>query len=406
MITPINGGQIKVSPVPLPTTNGLYSPQYIKAKRLELRPTEWVPGGRPIYKRLPLAGQTYQVSFENDGEIGYVYISSGSKSVGAGSLEVVSSDTFEDIVIFGGTIVWDKGRSTVKPAILNIKEIDIKSGKYFLGYELVYDTSESAYQYSATDYFLYGETLDIKSSTDSVVGWRYSSTNAFTPESELFWKNSDNFFPSYAQPAESYIEWKNNLAAAYETIKVRIPKNMVIPEGVVAVLSYPSLSDKVTTSTIKYESDQGYFDLNVDNPTFQTNWKISWVNDDGSAYLPIAVESIEITGVITLSSKPSGPTPKASLVMYAENTVPQDNVLCQLAWVDINSRYEVEDITDARSITNRDYVPVADWLTRPWDDNLTRLYEQVREYPEFWMSPTTCMKFEYEDLTVSGITVS
>ena len=84
MITPINGGQIKVSPVPLPTTNGLYSPQYIKAKRLELRPTEWVPGGRPIYKRLPLAGQTYQVSFENDGEIGYVYISSGSKSVGAG----------------------------------------------------------------------------------------------------------------------------------------------------------------------------------------------------------------------------------------------------------------------------------------------------------------------------------
>lgn len=411
MITPINGGQLTIGAPTKPKPGGVLSPQYVRLNNLESRPTEWVPGGRPIYKRLPSSGQTYQVSFDADGSIGYVYIPPGGSLFGVNSLEVLASDNFKEIVIQGGTIIWAYGSSRINPAILNIQDIDIRSGRYFLGYELIYDDTELYYQYETTDYYLYGETLNITSSSDDVMGWRYPPSNAFTPEAEFYWKNSDNFFPDYAQPSESYITWASESPSAYSTVKVRMPKDVVVPSDVVATLSYNIGSTGANwvdsaSATIQYDSGQGFFLIKIDEPTFQTNWRISWSSGDGSPYLPIVVDSIEISGIISLLSRPSGPVPRATLVMYPQNTVPTDSTLCQLAWVDINPYYEVTEIIDARNTTDRNYVPVADWLTRPWDENLIRLYEQVDAYSTLWMSPTVAMDFEYETLTSTGITVT
>lgn len=408
MITPIDGGQITVSATPTPVRGGMYSTQYIKVNGLESRPTEWNPDGRPIYDRLPATSQTYKVSFEADGEIGFVYVPYFGSILGTRSLEVIASDNLDEIFIQGGAIVWSKGKSEVNPALLNIKEIGLTSARYFVGYELYIDDEPRNFQYSVTDFSLYGQPLNITASTSSVFGWRNPPSNAFTPEEDLIWKNSDNFFPSYSQPTESYLQWETDLPAAYQTIKVRLPAGSYTPEGVVLTLSQGggTIWAPISHATVSSDSEGSYFLLVIDSPTFQLGWRLSWENGDGTPYLDIAVDSIEVSGVITVVSKPSSPSPKASLVMYPENTVPKDSVLCHLAYVDINSTYTVDDIVDARNITSEDYVPVADWLTRPWDTNLIKLYDQVKDYPAVWMSPTESMDFEYRDLDKVNIAVT
>lgn len=409
MITPLNGGVVDIKSSRGVLTSGtLYSPQYIKVKDLELRPTEWVPGGRPIYRRLPSSCQTYQVDFFADGEVGYVYLPFGEGMFGPTSLEVVSSDNRESLIIKSGTIVWEKGRSEMDAAILNIKDIDLGSGKYFLGYELVYDDSPRDLQYSVSDYSLDGVPLTLTASTGSDFGWRFPPKNAFVPETDLFWKNFDTLLPDYAQPAESYLRWQSEKPSALSAIRVNLPPQTVMPPTVEATLSYGAGSKWVPAASAKLTmgGGQNFFLFEVDAPTFQDSWQVSWASEDGSPYLEVSVESIEVSGVITLSRKPVTPSINTSLVIYPENTVPSGKTYCHLAMVDINSSFEVTDIQDERNIIHRDYTPVADWLTKPWDDNLTNLYEQVSDYANLWMSAPSCMNFEYENLTKYGIQVT
>jgi hypothetical protein len=102
--------------------------------------------------------------------------------------------------------------------------------------------------------------------------------------------------------------------------------------------------------------------------------------------------------------------------MYPENLIPQtvlnvNNVevtptYCDLALVSIKDGYTIEDIRDIRNITQREFVPVADWLTKPWDDNLINLYEQVKGYAELWMKPETLLTQEYDALVQYDIVVT
>lgn len=409
MITPLNGGVVDVkSSQGVPPSGTLYSPQYIKVKNLESRPTEWVPGGRPIYRRLPSSCQTYQIDFFADGEIGYVYLPTGEGMFGPTSLEVVSSDNHENLIIKSGTIVWERGKSKMSPVILNIRDIDLGNGKYFLGYELLYDDSPKDFQYSASDYSLDGVPLTLNASTDGSFGWRFPPSNAFVPETDLFWKNFDTLLPDYAQPTESYLRWQSEKPNALTAVRVNLPPQTVVPTTVEATLSYGVGSGWVPADSAKLtlNGGQNYFLFEIDAPTFQNSWQVSWASEDGSPYLPVSVESIEVSGVITLARKPAVPTINTSLVIYPENTVPPGKTYCHLATVDINSSFEVIDIQDKRNIINRDYTPVADWLTKPWDDNLVNLYEQVSDYANLWMSAPSCMTFEYDTLTKYEIQVT
>jgi hypothetical protein len=93
--------------------------------------------------------------------------------------------------------------------------------------------------------------------------------------------------------------------------------------------------------------------------------------------------------------------PSNSLPKVVENTegerVPA--VYCVLAEVDVNSAFEVENVEDLRTVIHRDYVPVADWLTKPFDGDLINLYEQVSDYSTLWLSPPVCLVQEYAGLT-------
>jgi hypothetical protein len=76
-----------------------------------------------------------------------------------------------------------------------------------------------------------------------------------------------------------------------------------------------------------------------------------------------------------------------------------------LANIDVNNRHQLTDIRDKRYIVHRDYTPVADWLTLPFDQDLIDLYEVVKKYEVTWLGPKTCMKQEYAALTKDDIVI-
>lgn len=419
-LTPVNGGVQEIQTTTTQDRLLVLSQQYIEVNSLESRPTEWVPGGRPIYRRLPAASETYQIDFFNIvpaantavaaevQDIGYTYIPWGQALNSGSSMYVQASDTNKDLLIKGGTVVWKYGKTQVLPTIVNLEVLDVLSGRYDLAYQLLYDDSPVQKLYSVEDFSLVGQPLTITASTDSVIGWRYPAVNAFLNTSTLMWKNQDSYFPTYAQPGSSFLQWESDLPSAYSKIILRCPVGTSYTGT--ATLNYYDGTSYTLVKSVSISSDttSQLFEFDID-PRFQSGWQVVFSSSD------IAIQSIVVTGVVTLLESQAAPSTRAVLVMYPSGTLPKTTTnsageevpatYCPLAIVDVVSGYSVENIEDARYIVHRDYTPVADWLTKPFDDDLINLYEQVSEYPSLWLAPTSCMKQEYLTLTQNQITV-
>ena len=411
-LTPITGGVVpQVQTTTAATRVTVLSQQYVAANHLESRPTEWVPGGRPIYRRLPATSETYQINFFNVvsesnlvpsrgiEKVGYVYVPWGQSINGPTSLEVVASDNLQCLLVKSGTIVWEYGKTQILPTIIDLEALEVLSGKYQLGYQLIYDDSPILNQYEVSDFALTGQPLDITSSTDTVVGWRYPAVNAFLNVDGVFWKNQDSYYPSYTQPSTSFLQWETEYTQAYSKLVLKCPDNTAYTGS--ATLYYVngsnvSIGQTVDISTV---SSGQQFEFNFEFPSLETGWRVEF------SELDVAIQSITVTGLLTLETPQASPSPRAALVMYPFGTLPKtvENVdgekvpatYCILAEVDVSETSTLLNIVDTREIIHRDYTPVADWLTKPFDDNLINLYEQVSAYAPLWMAPSTCMKQEY-----------
>lgn len=410
-LTPLNGGvENVVLTAPTASVNAL-STQYIIAKSLESRPTEWVPGGRPIYRRLPAISETYVIDFFNIvspantaiavglQDIGYVYVPWTENSEGPTSILVSASESEKDLIIRGGKIVWKYGSTQVYPAIINLENLEVGRGRYFLAYELVFDDAPQQKIYSMEDFALTGQPLTITSSTDGLVGWRYPAINAFLNTSQKFWTSKDTYFPSVFQPTTSFLQWTSTLGSAYSKVVLRCPANTAYTAK--ASFYYVIESGNVIQATVSPSSDSNgqYYEFNFPTPTFNKGWRVEWSDID------VAIESISVSGAITLEKKPAAPTTKAALVLYPGNTEPKEFTYCPLAYVEVSNDFKVTLIEDIRYVIRRDYVPVADWLTKPFDDTLINLFEQVSAYPTYWMAPPSCMKQEYLELTNQDVVI-
>jgi len=419
-LTPLDGGVQEVVTSTSQSRLNVLSQQYVIAKHLESRPTEWVPFGRPIYRRLPATSETYQIDFFNIvpaantavtaevQKIGYTFVPWGQGLNSESSMFVSASDSKQDLLIKGGTIVWEYGNTQVLPTIVNLPVIDAERSKYELSYQLTYDDSPVAKLYEVQDFALTGLPLTITSSTDAVVGWRYSAVNAFLNTSTLMWANTDTYFPTFAQPAQSYVQWESELAMAYSSITLRCPPKTAYT-GTVNLNYYDgSTYTLVQTVDLQSDSDGQFVKFDV-SPRFQTGWQVEFSS------LDVSVQSITVSGVITLLERQAAASTRATLVMYPLGTLPETvtnsrgekvpATYCPLATVDIAVDYKVEDIVDNRYVIHRDYTPVADWLTKPFDETLIDLYEQVSDYSNLWLAPTTSLKQEYLSLEQSQITV-
>ena len=419
-LIPIDGGVQEVVTSTSQTRLNVLSQQYITAKHLESRPTEWVPYGRPIYKRLPATSETYQIDFFNIvpaantavaaevQKIGYTFVPWGQGLNSENSMFVSASESKQDLLIKGGTIVWEYGNTQVLPTIINLPVIDAERSKYELAYQLIYDDSPVPKLYEVNDFALTGLPLNITSSTDAVVGWRFSAVNAFLNTSTLMWANRDTYFPSYIQPPQSYLQWESELAMAYSDITLRCPPGTAYTGT--STLSYYDGTAYAIVETVEIQADStGQFFQFTVSPRLQTGWQVEFSS------LDVSVQSITVSGVVTLLEKQASASTRATLVMYPSGTLPKTVInsegekvpatYCPLATVDVGGGYRVESIEDNRFIIHRDYTPIADWLTKPFDETLINLYEQVSDYSNLWMAPTTSLKQEYLSLEQSQVTV-
>ena len=405
LLTPTGNGVIpEVQTTLRPSRINLLSPQYIEAKNLESRPTEWVPGGRPIYRRLPAISETYQIDFfnivpeSNVGpgyieEIGYVFVPWGESALGSSSVLVSVSESKGDLIVSSGNLVWKQGKTFVYPALINLEVLDVLNGKYDLAYQLIYNDEPLPYQYSVTDFALTGLPLTITASTDSITGWRYPAVNAFLDTTTLNWSTEDSYYPSYAQPTSSYIQWDSALAQSYTSITLRCPTGTAYTGTATLYYVNNGILSEVTSSEVSSDTTGQYFTLNITEQVLQTGWRVEFSS------IKISIQSITITGVITLLEKPSVSVPRASLVLYPSGTLPVGETFCSLAEITVNNEFQVTKLKDTREIIRRDYTPIADWLTKPFDTDLINLYEEVSTYPTTWMNPPTAMKQEYAGLT-------
>jgi hypothetical protein len=427
LLTPVSGGLIpEVQTTTSQARLNVLSPQYISANRLESRPTEWVPGGRPIYGRLPGASETYRIDFFNlvtesnvtgntsvkydVDEVGYVFVPWGENINGPVSLEVVTTESDQTLLVKAGVVVWKYGRTEIRPTLIDLEVIDAGPVKYDLAYQLIYDDAPTPQIYAVTDFALTGQDLSITSSADSVIGWRFPALNAFLNSDSLRWSNEDSLYPSTAQPTEAFIQWGSELGASYGSITLRCPAGTAYSGT--ATLSYVysnGLSEEVQTVDVSRDTTGQYFQFNVVSPTFQTGWKVSFSS------LAVSLQSVTVTGSLNLLQPLASPAPKATLVMYPSGTLPETVTNSQgeeikatyatLAEVDVGNNHNVTKLTDTRQIIRRDYVPVANWLTTPFDRDLIDLYEQVSGYSSLWMAPPSCLKQELIDLESYQITV-
>lgn len=427
-LTPVNGGTVsKVQTTTAPDRLNVLSEVYIDVNNLRNRPTEWIPGGRPIYRRLPAVSETYQINFFNvvtnsnilslnenlqDVEkIGYVYTPYGESINGPLSVEVVAAESKKTLLVKGGAIVWEYGKNDVLPTIIDLETIDLGSGQYDIAYQLIYDDSPTPKLYQVEDFALTGQPLNITSSTDSITGWRYPAINAFLNSSTKKWSNEDTFFPSYAQtpPGTAYLEWSSELSAAYSTLTLRCPSQTAYAGT--ATLYYVSngIYSEVSTAGVSSDSAGQFFTFTIEEPVLQTGWRVEFSST------VVSIQSITVSGQLTLLEKTAGLRPLTRLVLYKSGSLPKTvitdsgkevpAIYCRLAIVNVGNAYNISSIEDQRQIIHRDYTPVADWLTKPFDESLIDLYEQVIDYPNLWMAPPTCMKQEYQDLKKDLITV-
>ena len=404
-LTSINGGVTPEIQTTLRTSRiNLLSPQFIEARNLYSRPTEWVPGGRPIYRRLPAISETYQIDFfnivpeSNVGpgyieEVGYVFVPWGESDLSSSSVRVSISESKGDLIISSGSLVWRQGKTFVYPALINLEVLEVLNGRYDLAYQLIYNSDPLPFQYSVTDFALTGLPLTITASTDSITGWRYPAVNAFLDTTTLKWSTEDSYYPSYAQPTSSYIQWESVLAQSYESITLRCPTGTAYTCTATLYYVNNGVLSEVTSVEVSSDTTGQYFTLNITGPVLQTGWRVEFSSTK------ISIQSIMVTGVITRLERPSVPVPRASLVLYPSGTLPVGETFCSLAEITVNNDFQVTKLRDTRDIIRRDYTPVSDWLTKPFDTDLINLYEEVSIYPTTWMNPPTAMRQEYEGLT-------
>jgi hypothetical protein len=129
--------------------------------------------------------------------------------------------------------------------------------------------------------------------------------------------------------------------------------------------------------------------------------------------LNMKIQTITVSGIVTKMTKKAGASSRCALSIYPENAVPNTVTntdgeeipvtYCNLAFIDVGSDYLLQDIQDIRPIIHREYKPVADWLTKPFDEELIDFYEQFSGYSVLWMNPVVCMSQEYLSLELYGV---
>ena len=431
---PSSTGVVGISPQLATTVNPqrvkLLSEQYKQAKGLRAQPTEWNPIGRPIYGRLPAASEQYQLDFFEEGGKGYVLIPRGNDQFGPGSLYVNQSENRDVLLIEDGVIVWEEGTTPIYKTFVDFREVGVDDGRYLICYQLIYDDAPEPLPFQVEDYCLAGLDFNVNDSSsdnfrrsdDVADPWPFPGINLFAQASDgLNWQNFIDLvnrtpgtqagvkpgMPDYEQPVTSWVEWESVLPWKLDTIKIRTDAVENVPACSLSVASLDSDEswELVQQQEAKRDGTGFYWEFQTDLVP-QKKWRLDW-----GFNVRTSATQLTVSGLLYIATKPTAPRPRAQLAIYPTNLVPEDESLCRLAIVSVDN-YQIpyrpngelfKD--DIREIINRDYEPIADWLTQYWDEQLVSLWEDVKEFTPRFMAPPTLLGYSYLSLEKVGISV-
>jgi hypothetical protein len=409
----------------------IFSPQYKEAKGLFVQPTQWNPVGRPIYGRLPAASEQYQLNFFEDGGRGYVFIPRGGDLFGPGSMYVDQSENLDVLLIENGAIVWEEGTTPVYKTFLDLREVGVEDGRYLICYQLIYDDEPQPLPFQVEDYCLAGLDFSVidsasksfQRSEDKADPWPFPGINMFAyAEQELEWKNYIDLvnrspgaqagikpgFPDYEQPLLSWVAWESVLPWKLDTIKVRTTLTANVPPcGLYIASEDPDEGWELVQQNPALLDVEGYYWEFQTDMAPQFKWKLDW-----GATTRVNASKLTVSGQLYIPSKPSVPVPRAQLAIYPTNLIPKDESLCRLAIISVDNFMVATKPSgelykeDIREIVNRDYDPIANWLTQYWDDQLITLWAQVKAFTPGFMAPPTLLRTSYEGLELYGIDVN
>lgn len=414
-----------------PSRIKLLSGQAKVVRGLLPQPTQWNPTGRPIYRRLPAASEQYQLDFFEAGGRGYVLVPRGGDQFGPGSLYVNQSSDRDVLLIEDGVIVWEEGTTPVLKTFVDFRQLGVDDGRYLICYQLIYDDAPEALPFQVEDYCLAGLDFSVQDSAsasfqrsaDESNPWPFPGANMFAiADSDLEWKNYIDLvnrspgeqagvkpgFPDYEQPILSWVEWESELPWKLDTIKVRTSLVENVPACTLLLASEDPLEEwaVVQTNEALRDSEGYYWEFQTDYAP-QTRWRLDWGETS-----KVNATQLTVTGLLYIYTKPSTARARTQLAIYPTNLVPEDESLCRLAIISVDNFQVARRPSgelwkdDIREIINRDYEPVADWLTEYWDEQLIRLWEEVKLYSPGYMAPPTLLKQAYASLERYGLEVS
>ncbi|ATW62685.1 hypothetical protein SCBWM1_gp1 [Synechococcus phage S-CBWM1] len=371
------------------------SKAYLEANNLLPGETEWREGGRPIYERLPSASESYRKDFFEDGSQGYVFIGQRVGSTGPGSLNVIVSEDRREILVHGGISLWKYGRVEHPPTLINLESVGMQSTKYLIAHQMSYDSNPREIFRSVEAAEISGIDLIVSSSTDETIGWRNPASNAFSYGEDLVWKNYDSFFQT--QPDSCFLSWEHQRGFTIQSAKVVCPPGFQPNQGTLADLYVDG--EFLSTAEAEFGATGAFYEFFLDNGVTGKEWKVIWNN------LQMEVQNVLMTGEFPTTYRPKTTSMRTNLVAYPAYEYPEENfAYCRLAYLDVGADYRViGEPQDIRHTVYRDYQPVAEWLTRPWDEMLERAYIEHKEYVNRRMSPTSTMRKEYENLEELGL---
>lgn len=366
----------------------------LKVLNLQPSPTVWkYVDGRPIYNRLPAISQQYQKGYDRDQA--YVYLKPKfGKTTGPGSLQAgTQGKTMSVLFVQDGTITWREGQVNVPAYQVDISELDfglgLADGDYQVGYLLSYGIPED------TSLVPGYAKVEVEASLLSEAAISTEASGG-SEDHEAFRAVSfdGSWWPGGTTEVETTATYELDFQVVVEPNAFILKSDDTEPATSEVTLSWSddgsTWTDVVTAAPI-----EGLWNLPVVRNLSKRYWRFTFAQ--GSA----SIEEILYTGTAYFPDNRVS-TPQQIATPYIDNVFEDfegDYIL--LAFFNVKNG-KIQTVTDYRVFSTVLYEPVADWLTKPQDDSLTCLFDDVENYSTKFLAPPTADYHFYDELSLTN----
>lgn len=349
----------------------VYDDRVLRVKGYIPRKTPWGrDGGRPIYDRLPSSSETYQI--QNPEDVLVLVDNKSPQSLQVGAWEQSSSI----LVIQSGTLTWEYGQVPVNTYAVNISDLGLQDGDYQVGYYLRYEQEEQL-----PEFLIDEDNISLSTSLCNYESSKPGVKTLLTEyEFEKSWQTTEGSSEWFAIDFTQDItprsfDFLNELVSSRQTeFSLYSSKDAIVWE----LETKGSLRNNLTNIAVPRQISRRY-------------WKFYFYG--GAANL----RTLGYSGqAIFPNTRPSGKISVATPFLdnkYGE--LEQTGIV--LAFITVKDGQIVE-VVDTRRTTTQPHEPVAKWLTTFQDENLKRLFGNVVNYSDDFLSPVGSMQDVYKEL--------